>query len=92
MPQGVLAVCGNNCRFCNLRCRRAGRRRDAARRGQRLHHRHFGWYYTLLVTAFVVFAVWVGLGHNGDIKLAPKDDEEPEFKLGSWFSMLFACG
>ncbi|MGH3737000.1 MAG: BCCT family transporter [Micromonosporaceae bacterium] len=52
----------------------------------------FGWYYTVLVTAFVVFAIWVGVGHFGDIKLAAKDDDEPEFKLGSWFAMLFACG
>nr|WP_245788111.1 BCCT family transporter [Amycolatopsis marina] len=50
-----------------------------------------GWYYTLIVSGFVIFALWVGLGHFGDIKLAPKD-EEPEFKLGSWFAMLFAAG
>ncbi|MGH3949885.1 MAG: BCCT family transporter [Pseudonocardiaceae bacterium] len=51
----------------------------------------FGWYYTLLVTIFVVFAIWVGVGHFGDIKLGP-DEEEPEFSLGSWFAMLFAAG
>ncbi|WP_116044546.1 BCCT family transporter [Amycolatopsis palatopharyngis] len=51
----------------------------------------FGWYYTLIVSGFVVFALWMGLGHFGDIKLAPKD-EEPEFKLTSWFAMLFAAG
>jgi choline/glycine/proline betaine transport protein len=54
----------------------------------------FGWYYTLIVTAFLVFALWVGLGHFGDIKLAPaaEQDEKPEFSTGSWFSMLFAAG
>jgi choline/glycine/proline betaine transport protein len=51
----------------------------------------FGWYYTLLVSAFVVFAFWMGFGHFGDIVLGP-DDEEPEFRLGPWFAMLFAAG
>jgi len=51
----------------------------------------FGWYYTLIVTGFVVFALWMGFGHFGDIKLAPRD-EEPEFRLGTWFAMLFAAG
>ncbi|MQA28084.1 MAG: BCCT family transporter, partial [Micromonosporaceae bacterium] len=51
----------------------------------------FGWYYTFLVSAFVVFSLWVGLGHFGDIKLSPKD-EKPEFTMGSWLAMLFAAG
>ncbi|MQA07941.1 MAG: BCCT family transporter [Pseudonocardiaceae bacterium] len=51
----------------------------------------FGWYYTLIVSAFVVFSIWLGLGHFGDIKLGP-DDEEPEFSRFSWFAMLFAAG
>ncbi|MDV6014530.1 BCCT family transporter [Haloechinothrix sp. LS1_15] len=53
--------------------------------------RYFGWYYNFLVTAFVVFAIWVGVSHFGDIKLSPQD-EEPEFSLGSWLAMLFAAG
>ena len=51
----------------------------------------FGWYYTLIVSGFVIFAFWVGLGHFGDIKLGPSD-EKPEFSLSSWFAMLFAAG
>lgn len=51
----------------------------------------FGWYYTLIVTGFVVFALWMGFGHFGDIKLSPRD-EDPEFRLSSWFAMLFAAG
>ncbi|WP_214370887.1 BCCT family transporter [Pseudonocardia sp. H11422] len=51
----------------------------------------FGWYYTLIVSGFVVFALWMGFGHFGDIKLSPRD-EDPEFTLGSWFAMLFAAG
>nr|PZM98157.1 MAG: BCCT family transporter [Thermocrispum agreste] len=51
----------------------------------------FGSYYTLLVTGFVAFSLWIGLGHFGDIKLG-KDDDEPEFGVLSWFCMLFAAG
>ena len=50
-----------------------------------------GWYYTLLVSGFVVFAIWMGVGRFGDITLG-KDDDEPEFSLPAWFSMLFAAG
>jgi choline/glycine/proline betaine transport protein len=50
-----------------------------------------GWYYVILVSGFVVFALWVGLGRFGDIKLGP-DDEDPDFRVGSWFAMLFAAG
>lgn len=51
----------------------------------------FGWYYVLLVAAFVAFALWVGLGRWGDVTLGA-DDDEPEFGVGTWFSMLFAAG
>jgi len=50
-----------------------------------------GPYYIILVAAFVVFAVWMGVSRFGDIKLG-KDDDKPEFGLLSWFSMLFAAG
>src|SRR5690554_2022098 len=51
----------------------------------------FGWYYVLLVAAFVAFSLWVGLSRFGDIVLG-KDDDEPQFSVGAWFSMLFAAG
>ncbi len=51
----------------------------------------FGWYYVLLVAAFVVFALWVGLSPYGEITLG-KDDDEPEFSVQSWFALLFAAG
>jgi choline/glycine/proline betaine transport protein len=51
----------------------------------------FGWYYVLLVAGFVGFALWMGFGRLGDITLG-RDDEEPEFGIGSWFAMLFAAG
>lgn len=50
-----------------------------------------GWYYTLAVSGFVVFAVWMGVGRFGDIVLG-QDDESPEFNLPTWFAMLFAAG
>lgn len=50
-----------------------------------------GWYYTALVSLFVIFALWVGIGRFGDIKLG-KDNERPEFSMASWLSMLFAAG
>ncbi|MGP5073836.1 BCCT family transporter, partial [Arthrobacter rhombi] len=48
-------------------------------------------YYMLVVGAFVVFAIWMGLSRYGNITLG-KDDEKPEFGLLSWFAMLFAAG
>lgn len=50
-----------------------------------------GWWYILVVTGFVAFAIWIALSPMGEIVLG-KDDEEPEFGLKSWFSMLFAAG
>ncbi|WP_241989236.1 BCCT family transporter [Cryobacterium serini] len=50
-----------------------------------------GPYYVIVVAAFVVFAIWMGLSRFGDIKLG-KDDDEPEFGIMSWFAMLFAAG
>lgn len=51
----------------------------------------FSWYYVLLVAVFVVFAIVVGFGRWGDIRLG-KDDDKPEFSVMSWFAMLFAAG
>lgn len=50
-----------------------------------------GWYYVLLIASFVVFALWMGLGRFGNIRLG-RDEEKPEFGLGSWFAMLFSAG
>ncbi|WP_454048956.1 BCCT family transporter [Cellulomonas sp. Marseille-Q8402] len=51
----------------------------------------FGWYYVLIVAGFVAFAVWLGVGRWGDITLG-QDDDVPEYRLGTWFGMLFATG
>ncbi|RAD70027.1 BCCT family transporter, partial [Burkholderia multivorans] len=50
-----------------------------------------GWYYMLVVGAFVAFAIVVGVSKYGKIKLG-KDEDEPEFGILSWFAMLFAAG
>lgn len=53
--------------------------------------RNFSWYYVLLAAFFVFFSVWIGFSRFGGIRLG-KDDEEPEFSITSWFSLLFAAG
>lgn len=52
---------------------------------------NFNWYYVLIATFFVIFCLWMGFSRYGDIKLG-KDDDKPEFSLGSWFALLFAAG
>jgi len=51
----------------------------------------FSWYYVLIAALFVAFALWMGVGRFGDIKLGD-DDDEPEFSLLAWISLLFAAG
>ena len=51
----------------------------------------FSWYYVLIAAFFVAFALFIGFSRFGDIKLG-RDDDEPEFSTGSWFSLLFAAG
>lgn len=50
-----------------------------------------GWWYILIVTGFVFFALWLAFSPMGAITLG-KDGEDPEFGLKSWFAMLFAAG
>jgi choline/glycine/proline betaine transport protein len=52
---------------------------------------NFNWYYVLIAAFFVVFALVMGFGRFGRIKLG-RDDDEPEFSTLSWFSLLFAAG
>lgn len=53
--------------------------------------RNFGWFYLWVVLALVGFALFMAFSRYGNLKLGD-DDDEPEFSLGSWFSMLFAAG
>ncbi|KUG54291.1 choline transporter [Serinicoccus chungangensis] len=52
---------------------------------------NFGWFYTLAIAGFVVFALFLAFSRFGDITLG-RDGEEAEFGLMSWFAMLFAAG
>ncbi|ORL32988.1 transporter [Prescottella equi] len=50
-----------------------------------------GWWYILVATGFVLFALYCGLSRVGNIRLG-EDDEKPEFGMLSWFAMLFSAG
>ncbi len=50
-----------------------------------------GWWYILVATLFVAFAIYCGASRIGNIKLG-RDDESPEFGVLSWFAMLFSAG
>lgn len=52
---------------------------------------HFGWYYMLVVAAYSVFSLFVGLSRYGDIKLG-KDQDKPDFPFLAWAAMLFSAG
>lgn len=52
---------------------------------------NLGWYYMLLVAVFIGIAAVLGFSRLGRIRLG-HDDDEPEFGIMSWFSMLFAAG
>lgn len=50
-----------------------------------------GWWYILVTTGFVLFAVYCGASRIGTIRLGA-DDEEPEFTFIAWLAMLFSAG
>ncbi|MGI6785788.1 MAG: BCCT family transporter [Gleimia sp.] len=52
---------------------------------------NLSWYYVLVATSFVGFALIVAFTRFGDTKLGD-DDDEPEYSTRSWFAMLFAAG
>ena len=51
----------------------------------------FDWFYTVVVTVFLVFLVLIASSRYGNIKLGP-DDAVPDFSFISWTAMLFAAG
>ncbi|NGP46859.1 BCCT family transporter [Bacillaceae bacterium SIJ1] len=50
-----------------------------------------GWFYLLLVTAFVIVAVYLALSPYGRIRLG-KQDEKPKYGYLTWFAFLFTAG
>ena len=52
---------------------------------------HFDWFYTVVVSVFLVFLVLIASSGYGNIRLGP-DDAVPDFSFVSWTAMLFAAG
>ncbi len=50
-----------------------------------------GVFFTTVATAILLFMLFLGASKYGRIPLG-RDDEEPEFSMFSWISMLFAAG
>ncbi len=50
-----------------------------------------GWVYMAAMTGFLIFCLYLAIGHTGDIKLGP-NQAEPEYSFASWFAMLFSAG
>ncbi|MBB6451683.1 glycine betaine transporter [Salirhabdus euzebyi] len=51
----------------------------------------FGWYYLLIVMLLLIFCIYLIFSRFGKIKLG-KDEDKPDFKLATWFAMLFSAG
>ena len=51
-----------------------------------------GWYYVLIVSGFVAFALWIAVSPMGDIVLGQGRRGRRSSALRSWFAMLFAAG
>ena len=50
-----------------------------------------GWYYMLVVAAYSLFALYVGLSRYSNIKLG-QDHDKPDFPFITWAAMLFSAG
>lgn len=52
----------------------------------------FRWFYSVAMTSFVLFAIWIGFfSKYKNMRLGP-DDSRPEYSNISWFAMLFSAG
>ncbi|MDG5788382.1 BCCT family transporter [Evansella sp. AB-P1] len=51
----------------------------------------FGWFYQLVATFFLFFAVFMIFSKYGKIKLG-KPEDKPEYNRPTWFAMLFSAG
>ena len=52
---------------------------------------NFGWYYMLVVAAYSIFSLFIGISRYGDIRLG-QDHEKPQFPFLAWSAMLFSAG
>nr|WP_224789773.1 BCCT family transporter [Pseudomonas fluorescens] len=53
--------------------------------------RTFGWYYMVVICAYLVFVVTLAFSDFGKLKLGGKEDS-PDFSYGAWAGMLFSSG
>ena len=53
--------------------------------------RSFGWYYMVVIAAYLVFVVGLAFSSFGKLKLGTRDDT-PDFSYGAWAGMLFSSG
>ncbi len=53
--------------------------------------KYTGMFFTTIATVILLFMIFLGVSRFGRIRLG-RDDEEPEFSMFSWISMLFAAG
>ncbi|NWE48018.1 BCCT family transporter [Pseudomonas gingeri] len=53
--------------------------------------RSFGWYYMVVIAAYLVFVVGLAFSSYGKLKLGSKQDT-PDFSYGAWAGMLFSSG
>lgn len=51
----------------------------------------FSWFFISCCAFFVLFLLFLALSRFGDIKLG-RDEDEPEFRLLSWYALLFTAG
>lgn len=51
----------------------------------------FGWFYLLVTTTFLIFALYLIFSKYGNIVLG-KDGDKPEYNYLTWFGMLFSAG
>ena len=49
------------------------------------------WYYVILMSFFLLLAIYTAFSHFGLIRLG-HDDDKPDYSFFSWFSMLFGAG
>ncbi|CAM3346412.1 MULTISPECIES: BCCT family transporter [Brevibacillus] len=52
---------------------------------------NFGWFYLIVAFSFLIFCIYLAFSKYGQIPLG-QDDDEPEYSLPTWFSMLFSAG
>ncbi|WP_322904111.1 glycine betaine uptake BCCT transporter [Paenibacillus campi] len=64
---------------------------DATARTEAFITNSFGWYYLIIVTAFVAICLYLMISPAGKIKLG-KPDDQPEFSRPTWVAMLFSAG